>query len=242
MTITIYGYVPAWGLPDISPYVTKAIFYMKLCNIPFIYQSQNLAELDKDAPHGKLPYIIDSENNNKKICDSNAIIAYLQHQYGNPLDKDLSPTEKAISVAFDRLFAEHLYWSGVIEPRWRLDEGWEVYIPYIVQGAEVGPELRGVLDAFRKRILAGFEGQGMGRRDSATVLQVYREDIDAVAAFLGKEKRYFFGEKVHALDACAYAMLRHLTDQPQKWPGTGYLEGKKNLMAYLERMRKEFGI
>lgn len=240
MTITIYGYVPAWGLPDISPYVTKAIFYMKICRIPFEYQSQNLANLDKDAPHGKLPYIVDSDNN-KKVCDSNDIIAYLKQKFGDQLDCSLSKTDRAVAVAFDRLFAEHLYWSGVIEPRWRLDEGFEIYIPAIVQGAEVGPELRQVLDDFRKRILAGFEGQGMGRRGHDAVLEVYRQDIDAVADFLGDNK-YFMGTKVTSLDACAYAMLRHLTDQPQKWPGTGYLEEKKNLVGYLERMRKEFEI
>lgn len=64
-------------------------------------------------------------------------------------------------------------------------------------------------------------------------------DVDAVADFLGN-KRYFLGDEPHNIDAMAYAMLRHLTDQPQKWPGTGYLEGKENIMAYLDRMRKEY--
>ena len=25
MVLTVYGYVPAWGLPDISPYVTNQL-------------------------------------------------------------------------------------------------------------------------------------------------------------------------------------------------------------------------
>ena len=240
MTIEVYGYVPAWGLPDISPYVTKLVFYLKICKIPFEYKSQDLGALDKDAPYKKLPYIIDTEDGTK-VGDSNLIIKYLQKKFGDSLDADLSKTEKAVGVAFDRLFAEHLYWSGVIEPRWRMDAGWEVYIPYIVQGAEVGPELRAVLDAFRVRILAGFDGQGMGKRDSAVVLDFYKVDVDTVSDFLGG-KKYFLGDKVHTIDACAYAMLRHLVDQPQKWPGTGYVESKPNLMAYLESMRQEFNM
>lgn len=240
MGITVFGYVPAWGLPDISPYVTKLIFYLKIRKIPFEYKSQNLALLDKDAPHGKLPYIIDDENG-EKIADSNVIITYLEKKFGDGLDTDLTNTEKAIALAFDRLISEHLYYSGVIEPRWRMDAGFETYIPYIVQGAEVGPELRKVLDAFRVRILAGFDGQGMGRRDSSVVLDFYKVDIDAVSDFLDC-KKYFLGDKIHNLDACAYSMLRHLVDQPQKWDGTGYVEGKPNLMAYLERMRQEFGM
>lgn len=240
MAIKVFGYVPAWGLPDISPYVTKLIFYMKITKIPFEYVSQDLATLDHDAPCGKLPYIIDTDSNTL-VADSNMIIAYLQQKFGDALDSELTNPQRAVAVAFDRLFAEHLYWSGVIEPRWRMDVGWETYIPYIVQGAEVDPELRAALDAFRARILAGFTGQGMGRRESSVVLAFYKADIDAVADFLA-DKKYFLGDKVHTIDACAYAMLRHLADQPQKWAGSGYLEGKSNIMAYLERMRHEFNI
>jgi glutathione S-transferase len=117
--------------------------------------------------------------------------------------------------------------------------GFEIYVPYLVSGAENGPELRKFLDDFRARILAGFVGQGMGRRDSATVLDFYSADVDALSDFLG-EKKYFLGDRPHAIDASAYALLRHLVDQPQKWEGTGYVESKKNLVDYLDRMRDEY--
>ena len=238
--IEVYGYVPAWGLPDISPYVTKLIFYLTLAKIPYTYHSQDLARIDVDSPYGKLPYIIDTDDGTK-VGDSNLILEYLQKKYGDPLDGDLSGPELAVCLAFDRMIGEHLYWSGVIEPRWRMDEGFEVYIPHIVMGAEVGPELRDALDAFRKRILAEFDGQGMGRRPTECVLVFYQKDIDALSSFLGK-KPYFMGDKVHAIDAMFYSMLRHLVDQPQKWKGTGYIESKANLADYMARMRQEFGI
>lgn len=110
-----------------------------------------------------------------------------------------------------------------------------------MQGAEVSPELRKGLDAFRERILAGFNGQGMGRRSHESVLEVYKKDIDALSDFLGS-KKYFMGDQVSSLDVSAYAMLRHCADQPQKWPGTGYLDSKGNLAEYLERMRKEYQV
>ncbi|MBS0252891.1 MAG: glutathione S-transferase family protein [Proteobacteria bacterium] len=237
--ITVYGYVPAWGLPDISPYVTKVIAYMTFVGIPFQHRSQDLARIDIDAPHGKLPYIVDSDGT--KVADSNTIIKYLQGKFGDPLDADLSLSERANALAWNRLIEEHLYWSGVIEPRWRSDPGWETYIPFIVQGAEVTPQMRAGLDAFRARILAGFDGQGMGRRRSETVLDCFRTDIDAISDRMG-DNPYFLGDKPRSLDASVYAMLRHIADQPQQWPGTGYVNGKPNLVDYLDRIRGTYKI
>jgi glutathione S-transferase len=237
--ITVYGYVPAWGLADISPYVTKIIAYLTFAGLEFEHKSQDLARLDLDAPHGKLPYIIDSDGT--KVADSNVIIAYLKKRYGDPLDADLSRAEAASALAWNRLVEEHLYWSGVIEPRWRLDTGWETYIPYIVQGADVGPDLRAALDAFRARILAGFNGQGMGRRSSAIVQDCFRTDIDALSDYLA-DKPYFLGDKLRSLDASIYAMLRHVADQPQQWPGSGYVASKPNIVAYLDRIRAAHGV
>ena len=125
--ITIYGYVPAFGVPDISPYVTKVINYMTFTDLAFEHKTQDLATLDQDSPTGKLPYIIDSDGT--KVPDSNTIIAYFKEKYGDKLDADLSKPEAANNLAWNRLIEEHLYWSGIIEPRWRLDEGLETYIP-----------------------------------------------------------------------------------------------------------------
>lgn len=236
--IVVYGYMPAWDLPDISPFVTKLVNYLTFAGIKFEYRGQDLTRLDQDTPHGKLPYIVDGD---KKIADSNTIISYLKKEYGDHLDADLTKEQLAQSLAFNRLIEEHLYWSGVIEPRWRSDSGWETYIPYIVQGAEVTPDLRAFLDAFRNRIVTCFNGQGMGRRSTEVVHEIYKVDVDALSDYLG-DKPYFFGDKIHAIDASVYAFVRHLADQPHKWIGTGYIQGKQNLMAYIDRIRKEYKV
>jgi glutathione S-transferase len=237
--IIVYGYVPAWGIPDISPYVTKVINYMSFTGLPFEHRTQDLATLDQDSPHGKLPYIVESDGT--KIGDSNTIIAYFKNTYGDKLDADLSKQQLAQALAFNRLIEEHLYWSGIIEPRWRDDAGWETYIPYIVQGAEVTPEVRAGLDAFRQRILTEFDGQGMGRRAPEVVADFFRADIDALSDFLDT-KPYFLGDSLHSIDASVYSTLRHIADQPQHWLGTGYVQSKPNLVAYLARIRDQYEI
>ena len=103
----VYGNVPAWGLPDISPFVTKLIFYLTTTKIPFTYHSQNLSRIDIDTPYGKLPYIIDTDDGTK-MGDSNLIIQYLHKKHGDPLDGDLTATELAVCLAFDRMIGKHL--------------------------------------------------------------------------------------------------------------------------------------
>ncbi len=212
--ITVYGYTPAWGLPDISPYVTKLVNYMTFAGLDYTWKPQDLARLDEDSPFGKLPYIVDEDGT--KVGDSNRIIIYLKHEYGDPLDGDQSPAEAAQALAFNRLVEEHLYWSGVIQPRWRYEDDFEIYIPYIVQGADVGPELRAALMAFRDRILEEFNGQGMGRRPDDEVLT--------------------------SVDASVYSTIRHITDSPWDWPGRDYARSQANLVAYTDRIRDEFKI
>lgn len=61
MLLTVHGYVPAWGLPDIGPHMTKLMFFLKMTGTPYKYQAESLAKLDVNAPYSKLPYIIDDD-------------------------------------------------------------------------------------------------------------------------------------------------------------------------------------
>ena len=237
--LTVYGYVPAWGVPDISPYVTKLVYYLQMTGHEHEWKPQSLATLDEDSPNGKLPYVVLSDGT--KITDSNRIINHLEAHSDSPLNEGMTPEEKAQALAWHRLLEEHLYWSGVIQPRWRYMSDFEIYIPYIVQGAEVSPELRVALDAFRDRIVAEFDGQGMGRRTDDEVLEVLKEDVDALSVYLG-DKQFFLGDKPRVLDAAVYSWVRHLADVPWDWPGRDYIRGKANLIAYADRMRDRFGI
>jgi isoprene-epoxide---glutathione S-transferase len=233
--ITLYRFFAAWDLPCISPFVTKVAAYLALAGLPFEIKTQDMSRLATDAPRGKLPYIEDSDGT--KVPDSTEIISYLKSKYGDPLDHDLSIKERAEAIAWTRLIDEHLYWSGLIEPRWRMESGWQTFMPYFARGAEISPKLRENPEALRKHILSEFEGHGMGRRSSADVLAVFKVDIDALSDRLGAGP-YFMGDKIRSIDATVYAMLIHILGVPFAWAGKDYALQKPNLVDYCARIKR----
>ena len=52
-TITLYTFGPAFGLPDMSPFVTKVEMLLKLAGLEY---ETDMTGFNK-APNGKLPYI-----------------------------------------------------------------------------------------------------------------------------------------------------------------------------------------
>lgn len=237
--ITIYRYLPAWTVPCISPYVTKAIYYMRMAEIKYEAQNQDLTKLDIDTPHGKLPLIIDSDGT--RVADSTHIIEYLKGKYGDPLDGEATGEERAQMHAFNRMIDEHTYWTAVIQPRWRETANWEIYLRIIAGTQDVPPALRAFADDFRFRILAEFMTGGWGRMPADVIYRRARTDVDALSGFLGS-KPFFMGPKPRSIDASVLSILRHTIDTPFSFDTKDYAKSKSNLVAYMARMKDRFGI
>ena len=238
--ITVYGYGPAWGLPCISPFVTKVVNYLTITGVPFEFVRQDLGALAQDSPTAKMPFIRDD---GQQVNDSTRIIQYVKDKYGDKLDDHLSESDKAVGLAFQRMVEEYTYWSGIIEPRWTTVEKFKIYTPYVV-GAEfddLPPEAQEGLLAFREKIHDEHKKQGMGLRSHEDVVRCLQEDLDALSAFLG-EKQFFLGEEPTSYDATIYSTFRHITDSPWDWEGRDYAKSKTNLVAYADRMRERFGV
>ena len=103
--IKLYQFTPAFGLPNASPFCMKLETYLRMAALP--YDAPANANMMK-SPKGKMPYI---EDGAKVLGDSGLIIAYLKATYGDPLDAALSSAERAVSLAFQRLLEENLYWA-----------------------------------------------------------------------------------------------------------------------------------
>ena len=111
--ITLYAFGPQFGLPDSSPFVTKADVLLKMAKLPF---EINLKGFRK-APKGKLPYIKDD---GELIADSTFIRRHLESKHKIDFDRGLSAEQKAIAWAFEKLAEDHLYWT-IVDARWTID-------------------------------------------------------------------------------------------------------------------------
>lgn len=111
--IKLYTFGPAFGLPDPSPFVTKAEMLLKMADVPYLTDTTGF----KRAPKGKLPYI---DDDGAIVANSTFIRMHLEKNYGVDFDKGLSPAERGVAWAFEKLCEDHLYWVG-LHARWIVD-------------------------------------------------------------------------------------------------------------------------
>ena len=74
--ITLYTFGPAFGLPDPSPFVTKAEVLLKMAGLSYRTDTNGLSK----APKGKLPYIDDDGG---RVADSTFIRWHIEKKYGS---------------------------------------------------------------------------------------------------------------------------------------------------------------
>src|SRR5215467_2264031 len=104
--ITLYNFGPAFGLPDPSPFVTKAEVLLKMANVPYRTDGTGF----RKAPKGKVPYI---DDDGEIIPDSTFIRWHLEKKYGVDFDRGFSPEQRATAWAFEKMAEDHLYWALV---------------------------------------------------------------------------------------------------------------------------------
>lgn len=229
--IKLYQFVPAFGLPNASPFCMKVENYLRMAGLA--YECPRGASHFK-APKGKLPYI---EDNGKFIADSSFIIDYLKQTRGDKLDAALTAAQAATARAYQKLLEEDLYWA-LLYTRWIDAAGFALVREAFF--ARLAPPLRWVVPHLARRGLRRqLHAQGMGRHSREEIMQIGCRDIAALAAFLGS-KPYFLGEQPTSLDASAYAFLANIVQVPLDSPIKQEALGHANLVAYCERMKTRY--
>jgi glutathione S-transferase len=215
----------------LSQFCVKTETYLRMAKLPY----QIVESLPLKGPRWKLPFIVDQ---GRKISDSRLIVQYLKTTYGDSLDARLTPEEKGISMAFQRLLEEHLYWVGMFS-RWNYTEqNWQTNKQAIF--GVLPPVARDIAaQVYRRRINSQILGHGLGRLSPAEAFDLGREDIDALAGFLGG-KLYFMGNQPSSLDASAYGILINTLGCPIESPLKDHALSKTNLVDYCRRMQTEY--
>ncbi|MEZ0369071.1 MAG: glutathione S-transferase family protein [Candidatus Sericytochromatia bacterium] len=229
--ITLYQPPPAWGLPNASPFCMKLETYLRMAGIPFQVNSQ---ASPLKAPGGKVPYI---ETDGRLMGDSGLIIDYLEARQQEPLDRHLSPAQKALALAIRRMLEEHLYF-GAVYSRWAEAENWQkVRATYF---GSFPPLLRQLVPILaHKKVLGSLKGQGLGRHSPEDLYLLCRQDIVALAELLGNGP-YALGEQPSTLDACVYAFVANLLWVPLEGPLKVEAGRHPNLESYCQRIKAEF--
>jgi|SRR5208337_3458348 len=230
--ITLHGFGPAMGLPEMSPFVTKAHMLLRMAGLP--YETDTRVGGFLKAPKGKLPYIRDD---GAVISDSTFIRLHIEKTYGFDFDRGLSAAEKATGWALERMCEEHLYWL-IVDVRWLDDANFRAGEAKIFQSFPA--PLRPLIERYARRtIRRTLRLQGLGRHDAAAKLELAKRDFLAISDLLA-DKPFLFGDEPRGADASVGAFVIGALAKAIVAPLRDAAESRPNLVAYGERMTKRF--
>lgn len=230
MTIQLFVAPAGPEVLNYSPPCMKVEVWMNLAGLPYrATTAARFAELWR-APKGKVPYIVDGDD---IVADSEIIIAFLSRKYSVDLDRDLSPEQKAIARALERMLNEHTYWC-LAYFRYADVQDWGVYRRALCASSSAFMRLFCSV-ALRPRILRFLWGQGLGRHAAEEVCTRLDQDWAALSEILG-EGRFLMGARPTTIDASAYSYITNMYRAPIAPKAKALLDRYPNLIAYAARM------
>ena len=152
--ITLHTFGPNFGLPDPSPFVTKAELLLKMSGQPYRTDTEGFGK----APKGKLPYIKDDGT---PIADSTFIRWHLEKKYQIDFDRGLSAEQRAIAWAFEKMAEDHLYWA-LVHARW-MDDANFAKGPMVFFRKIPAPVRPIMVVMIRRQVRKALHAHGMGR-------------------------------------------------------------------------------
>lgn len=223
--ITLYTFGANFGLPDPSPFVTKAEVLLKMSGLEYKTDTQGFTK----APKGKLPYI---DDDGTIVADSMHIRWHLENKHNIEFSPGLTDQQRAISWALERMCEEHLYWTVVMH-RW-LDDANFNKGPRKFFKAVPAPLRPLVTAKVRRDIKRNLWGQGLGRHTDQEVAQHAAADLKALSDFLG-DNPWLMGANPTAGDATVFAFVASAMCAFFNGPIGDAARSHQNLVAYRDR-------
>lgn len=228
--LTLYTFGPHFGLPDPSPFVTKADVLLKMAGVPYRTDTTGF----KKAPKRKLPYLDDG---GLLVADSTFIRMHLQRRYDIDFDAGLSPSERGVAWAFEKMCEDHLYWA-VLHARWMIDANFDAGPRrfFDVAPAPIRPLIVAMV---KRQVRRSLWGHGFGRHTEEEIAELAVRDLGAIADFLG-DKPYLMGARPCGADATVFAFVAACFPTRFKTPIRIAAELQPNLVAYRDRMLGQY--
>jgi glutathione S-transferase len=224
--ITLYGCGPGFGLPEISPHVTKTEVQLKMAGLPY-RKAPAPPEL---SPKGQLPFI---DDDGELIADSTFIRAHIEARYGVDLDAGLDGTGRAEAWIIERAIENHLGWC-MVHARWLLKPNFDKGPGQVFDGAP---------DAMRRdvyrQVNANVRAVGIGRHSDDEIADLGETSVSALARLL-QDRRFILGDQPVSVDAVMFAMLAAILTPFFDSPLRRRTERYPTLVAYVDRMMRRY--
>jgi glutathione S-transferase len=228
--ITLYGFGAGFGLPEISPFVTKTEVQLKMAGLAF----RKERAMPPASPKGQLPFI---EDDGEVIADSTFIRAHLERKYGFDFDAGLERERRAQAWAFERMIEHHLYWA-LIGARWVDPENFAKGPAHFFDGA---PEHRRekLREDAQFRVAENYLLSGLGRHAPDDDVELAVRSVFALSVQLS-EKPYLMGEEPCGTDATAFGALAGILTPFFSSRLRDRAAELENLAAYVDRLMLQY--
>ena len=228
--ITLYGFGAGFGLPEISPFVTKTEVQLKMAGLA----CRKERAMPPASPKGQLPFIEDA---GEKIADSTFIRAHIERKYGFDFDAGLDREVRARAWAFERMIEHHVYWA-LVGARWVDADNFAKGPSHFFDGApsDKREQLR---ENAQFRVAENYLLSGLGRHAPDDDVELALRSILALSVQLGS-KPYLMGEKPCGADATAFGALGGILTPFFSSKLREEVETFDNLTAYVDRMMRQY--
>jgi glutathione S-transferase len=228
--ITLYGFGSGFGLPEISPFVTKTEVQLKMAGLAY----RKERAMPPASPKGQLPFI---EDDGVAVADSTFIRAHVERKYGFDFDAGLDRAERAQAWAFERMIEHHLYWA-LVGARWVDAENFAKGPAHFFDGA---PEHRRekLREDAQFRVAENYLLSGLGRHAPDDDVELAVRSLLALSVQLG-DKPCLMGERPCGADATAFGALAGILTPFFTSRLRERTETFGNLTAYVDRMMQQY--
>ena len=228
--ITLYGFGAGFGLPEISPFVTKTEVQLKMAGLDYCKRKA----MPPASPKGQLPYIDDEA---ETIADSTFIRAHIEGKYGFDFDAPLSLQARAQAWAFERMIEHHVYWA-LVGARWVACENFTKRPAHFFDAV---PEHRRekIREDAQFRVAENYLLSGLGRHAPDEDVDLAMRSLFALSVQLG-DKPFLMGDAPCGTDATAFGALAGILTPYFNSPLRERTEHFGNLTAYVDRMMLQY--